>query len=107
MHAKEYEQMLRERYPDRRASSSERGYGVEWSKVRNAYLADHPWCAHCAIAGQRIKATDVDHIKPRRDGGTDDAENLQSLCHRHHSLKTARHDGGSWHAHKLARQQQP
>ena len=42
-------------------------------------------------------ASDVDHIVPRRLGGSDDHANLQSLAHGHHSRKTVLHDGGFGH----------
>jgi 5-methylcytosine-specific restriction protein A len=38
-------------------------------------------------------AQDVDHKVPLRDGGTHHWSNLQALCHRCHSRKTAREDG--------------
>jgi 5-methylcytosine-specific restriction protein A len=51
------------------------------------YLRIHPICE---IDGCGQVATDLDHKKPKRDGGTDAADNLQALCHSHHSQKTAR-----------------
>jgi 5-methylcytosine-specific restriction endonuclease McrA len=36
----------------------------------------------------------VDHIVPLARGGTNDAMNLQTLCGRCHSTKTATRDGG-------------
>lgn len=72
-----------------RPSPSARGYGRKWQKVRDAYLQEHPYCVVCGAI-----ATDVDHIVPRRRGGTDDWSNLQSMCHSHHSQKTAKVDGG-------------
>lgn len=41
--------------------------------------------------GQRCteRATDVDHIVPDFEGGTDDDANLRSLCPPHHRRKTA------------------
>ena len=35
----------------------------------------------------------VDHIKPILEGGSDDLDNLQSLCHSHHDIKTATEAG--------------
>lgn len=34
-------------------------------------------------------AYEVDHITPRKDGGSDDRSNLQSLCDPCHKLKSA------------------
>ncbi len=79
-----------------RATSAERGYGHSWRKLRAAYLASHPVCQHC----QKVAATDVDHILPRRKGGTDDEWNLQALCHACHSRKTVKEDGGFGHKGK-------
>jgi 5-methylcytosine-specific restriction protein A len=54
-------------------------------------LARDPFCVVCQAAGLLEVATDVDHIEPHHG---DPArfwclENLQSLCHRCHSRKTA------------------
>lgn len=65
------------------------GYGYAWQRLRLAHLLAEPMCRECGA-----KATDVDHIVPRRQGGTDAAPNLQSLCHSCHSRKTDRYDGG-------------
>lgn len=40
------------------------------------------------------EATDVDHVVPASQGGTDDLDNLQSLCRWHHRRKTG-HEGGT------------
>ena len=73
------------RAPDERASASQRGYGARWRRLRLLVLHRAPLCRECGRA-----ATDVDHILPRRMGGTDDMANLQPLCHSCHSRKTAR-----------------
>jgi hypothetical protein len=52
-----------------------------------------PFCR----CGYGQPATDVDHILPRRAGGSDEHGNLQSLAHGHHSRKTALRDGGFGH----------
>lgn len=68
----------------RRISSARRGYGYAWQKRRARWLRAHPLCAVCGQV-----ATDVDHVVALRMGGMDDESNYQSLCHRHHSMKTA------------------
>ena len=58
------------------------------------YLRANPICADPfglhANSGGVVQAVHVDHIKRKRDGGTDDWDNLQGLCHSCHSMKTAR-----------------
>jgi len=75
----------------RRGSASERGYGSAWADTRAEHLRHEPWCQApgCGAKGQH-----VDHRIPRRQGGTDDPSNLQTLCASCHSAKTARQDGG-------------
>jgi len=52
-------------------------------------LNSKPVCQMC----QREAAAEVDHILPLRQGGTNDANNLQALCKSCHSRKTATEDG--------------
>ena len=82
--------MIRQTYDRERGSASARGYGRRWQRLRKLVLVRQPICGwpDCTAA-----ATEVDHIKPRRRGGTDRLENLQALCKAHHSLKTVREDG--------------
>lgn len=69
-----------------RPKDRKKGYGRRWQKLRRVILArDLYLCQAC----RRATATDVDHITPKVQGGTDEAENLQSLCHACHSRKTA------------------
>lgn len=77
----------------RRASASRRGYGREWKRIRDQVLADEPKCVACNAA----PATQVDHVLPLADGGTNERDNLQPLCVRCHSAKTAKQDGGFGH----------
>ncbi len=77
------------RKPDTRPSASARGYDRKWQRIRAQYLRAHPDCVECGEP-----ATDVDHIITLADGGTHRWSNLQSFCHRHHSMKTALLDGG-------------
>lgn len=61
-----------------------------WQKLRAMVLAGEPLCRHCAAEGLTVPATDVDHINGSHDNSL---ENLQPLCHRHHSIKTAADQG--------------
>lgn len=56
-------------------------------------LAREPLCAECKQGGMVVAASEVDHIIPLADGGTNDPENLQALCKACHSRKTARQMG--------------
>ena len=67
-----------------RGNSAERGYGYAWRVQRTKYLRIHRFCVMCGNP-----ATDVDHIVPRRAGGTDDESNYQALCHGCHAKKTS------------------
>ena len=71
--------------------SAPRGYGARWRKLRVMILAREPYCQ---ADGCNEWATEVDHIVPLRDGGTDRVDNLQGLCKSCHSRKTATEDGG-------------
>lgn len=81
-------------YDRERGSASSRGYGTDWRRRRDAHLRREPLCRTCAKEGRVTAATDVDHIVSRAKGGLDIDANYQSLCHAHHSAKTAREDGG-------------
>lgn len=61
-----------------------------WRTIRAAQLMAEPFCRECARVGERVRATDVDHIKPHRGNKKlfYDTANLQSLCHACHSRKT-------------------
>ncbi len=51
-----------------------------WRRLRAVVLQREPTCRMCRELGKTTLATVVDHIKPRREGGGDEPENLQSLC---------------------------
>lgn len=84
---------LPRRRGERRPSASARGYDVAWQKMAAAYLVEHPWCVDCLSHGLYVPATEVDHIEPFQDKDDPrrlDWENLQGLCKRCHSRKTAK-----------------
>lgn len=75
-------------YDARRGTAAQRGYGGRWQRAREIYLRAHPLCVACAVEGRATPATDVHHLRPLRDGGTDAPDNLQALCHACHSRVT-------------------
>lgn len=61
-------------------------------------LRDKGLCQPCRHAGRVSPATEVDHIVPKSQEGTDDQTNLQAICSPCHKVKTAmesRGDGAS------------
>jgi 5-methylcytosine-specific restriction endonuclease McrA len=61
-----------------------------WKVLRESFLSTYPLCKVCQQLGVIRVATIVDHITPHK-GNSDlffDADNLQSLCKRHHDKKT-------------------
>lgn len=80
----------------RRPSARERGYDAEWERTRQDFLRSFPVCQD--PGGCLAPATDVDHIDglgPKGPRGHD-WSNLRSLCHPHHSQRTARDQPGGW-----------
>lgn len=84
------------RAADRRVKAGQphRAYGTpRWRRIRAQVLREEPVCRDCDAP-----SVEVDHISPRRlelEAGRDPdrRENLQGLCRRHHSAKTAREIG--------------
>ena len=58
-------------------------YGWAWQQIRNTVKAEEPNCRYCGRP-----TTDIDHIIPRAEGGTDHRTNLQGLCTSCHKRKT-------------------
>lgn len=55
-----------------------------WKDIRKMHLMVNPVCVVCGEL-----ANTVDHIKPKRMGGDERAENLQSLCTKCHTAKSS------------------
>lgn len=73
-----------------KGNTTERGYGHAWRKLRAQVLErDGYLCQSCRTKDRITPATDVDHIINKASGGTDDPDNLQSLCSSCHKQKTA------------------
>lgn len=60
-----------------------------WKKLRREKVAINPICEHCEKNDIATPVEEVDHIIEIEDGGAIwDIKNLQSLCKRHHIIKT-------------------
>ena len=86
----------------RRGTATERGYNSRWQKERATFLRLNPLCVVCEREGRIEPATVVDHITPHK-GNMDlfwNVNNWQSLCKKHHDIKTVAEDGGFGNACK-------
>ena len=81
LHAKHYDKYFRSPEHNKR-------YGSKWRKLRARFLNAHPLCEQCRLQGRYTLATEVHHIKPLADGGTNDLSNLMPLCKSCHSRIT-------------------
>lgn len=64
-----------------------RGYGTAWDKLRKIILArDNHLCQRCDALGLTTQGRTVDHIQPKAQGGTDDPDNLRTLCDECHRV---------------------
>lgn len=71
-------------------TTTQRGYGAQWRKIRNAVMTrDNYLCQVCKSRGYLTPANEVDHVVPKAEGGGDDIGNLQAICRKCHSEKTA------------------
>ena len=74
-----------------RGNTTQRGYGASWQRLRaEVLLRDKGLCQPCLKAGRVTAAREVDHIKTKARGGTDELTNLQAICQACHAKKTAR-----------------
>lgn len=82
----------RRREREIRADQPWRDYGARWRRLRAMVLRREPACRRCGAL-----ATEVDHVVPLRCVRIHAAVNLQPLCKRCHSSKTAQENslGGS------------
>jgi 5-methylcytosine-specific restriction protein A len=83
-------------YEQQRGSSTARGYGQAWRKLRIRILARDAICkgGYDITCGGRNLSQHCDHIVRREDGGTDEESNLQGLCAPCHRLKTVCENAG-------------
>lgn len=69
-------------------SRHKRGYGTAWDKLRLTILKRDNYlcqCPQCKAEDRVTPANEVDHIRPKAQGGTDDPENLRAINHDCHT----------------------
>jgi 5-methylcytosine-specific restriction enzyme A len=71
----------------KRPGPRQRGYDAAWQKLALLVRMEEPFCREC---GPPTLSRHVDHIVPRRRGGTNARGNLQALCASCHARKTRR-----------------
>lgn len=84
----EHEKIQTRAYDKFRAVEHNQRYGYKWRKLRARFLKEHPLCEQCRQSGRYTAATEVHHIKPLSEGGTNDERNLMALCKACHSRIT-------------------
>lgn len=74
-----------------KGSGSSRGYGWDWSRKRKRVLRRDGYICKALIECNGLaRATEVDHVVPKFEGGTDSDDNLQAICTPCHREKTRR-----------------
>lgn len=61
----------------------------EWKQLRKYKMTINPLCEDCEEQGKITEGHTVDHVKPRKQGGTDELSNLRTRCKRCNAIKTA------------------
>lgn len=80
-YCKEHKKLMQHHYEHfQRGYSGNRRYGYHWKKIRDRYVKKHPLCELCQKEGRFVPVEEVHHIVPLSEGGTNDEENLMSLC---------------------------
>ncbi len=91
-----HEQQQQRELDQRRGSSTSRGYGSDWQRLRLRKLRTDPLCASCEERGRVTLAEEVDHVIriTKQPGLRLDWSNLQSLCRPCHAAKSAAERAG-------------
>ncbi|QDQ89154.1 HNH endonuclease [Alcaligenaceae bacterium SJ-26] len=87
----EHQEMTAAWKESQRGSAADRGYGAAWRKLRLLVLRRDGWicrCDECRKTGRVRNASEVDHVIPKAEGGTDDSSNLRAINSDCHKTKT-------------------
>lgn len=91
-----HEQQQKPDWDQRRGSSTARGYGADWRRLRDRKLRADPLCEDCKERGETTLATEVHHIIrfSERPELRLDWNNLRSLCEPCHDAHSAAERSG-------------
>ena len=79
------------------SAAHRRTRGTNWQAIRERILSrDAGLCQPCKRLDLLTPATEVDHITPLEQGGTDAPANLQSICAECHRAKSAQERQSGW-----------
>jgi len=82
-------------WQQRKGTRHQRGYGATWERLRRVVIQrDSGLCQECLKHEDLTQGSDVDHITPKSQGGTDALDNLQLLCKSCHKRKTTDENRG-------------
>ncbi len=96
-YCEEHERLVNKQYETYgRNPDTKKRYGRTWQKIRKKYVEQHPFCEICYANGTVVPVEEVHHKKPLAEGGTNDFDNLISLCQPCHSRIHAER-GDRWH----------
>ena len=84
----EHQRLADSRYNSKRGVDYRKRYDGDWPLVSRRFLLAHPFCEECSRFGKLTRATEVHHVLPVADGGTNDERNLMALCKSCHSRIT-------------------
>ena len=78
-------------------TTTDRGYGHAWRKTRKQIIRrDNGLCQEHFRLGKFVAGNTVDHIINKGSGGTDEHDNLETLCDDCHKAKTQRESRLGW-----------
>ena len=77
----------------KKPTATKRVTGRKLQAMRAALFSANPLCVECQRLGRVTLATQRDHIIPLAEGGKDDDENVQGLCHDCHDVKSQAESG--------------
>lgn len=85
-YCEEHKKLVNKNYNKyKRSPDHSRKYGRSWQRIRDRYVKMNPLCERCLLEGRYTPVEEVHHIVPVNRGGTNDEDNLMSVCRSCHN----------------------